>query len=122
MKTISARVRVLNSLLFIRDAQIKDLPEIDGNGAVWSTLSCVAVCCQPDCDGPTEIIIGNSSELRLGDKPLFDRRLQTPSRRLIVETVLAEKVCEQRVPDVTTRLRIWTNGQRAADKITVGLE
>lgn len=41
--SISTRIAVLNSLLFIRDQSIEDIPEIDGNGAVWSTTSCVAV-------------------------------------------------------------------------------
>lgn len=121
MTLLAAHVRVLNSLLYIRDAGTKDLPIVDGNGAYWSTPSCVAVCCLPDCDGATEIIIGATNELPLSGSLLFDGWLNTSSHNLIVETVLAEKILERSVPDIRTRVRIWTNGFRATDKVIVGL-
>ena len=64
MTLIAAHVPVLNSLLFVKDSLTKDHPNINGIGSVWSTASCVAVSCLPDCDGPTEIILGDSGELQ----------------------------------------------------------
>ncbi|HZS63564.1 MAG TPA: hypothetical protein VFA53_03560 [Xanthobacteraceae bacterium] len=120
MTMVAAHVRVLNSLLFIRDAYIKTLPLVDGNGAVWSTPSCVAVSCMPDSDGPTEIKIGASSELPGNrGKLLFDAQLETPSRRIIVETVLAKNVLERDVSNTVTRVRIWTNGLRDTNKVII---
>jgi len=39
MNSESIRVAVLNSLLFVRDASLENIPEIDGEYSVWSTDS-----------------------------------------------------------------------------------
>ncbi len=123
MNLISTHVRVLNSLLFIKDARTKDLPMIDGQGSFWFTASCVAVSCMPDCDGPTEVVIGTPSELQDDAvKLLFDTRLETPSRSITVETVLAEKILEKNALNATTRVRIWTDGFRDTNKVVIDLE
>lgn len=121
MMPSSTNAKVLNSLLYIKDASKTDLPAIDGTGAYWSVPSCVAVSCLPDCDGPTTITIGAVSEVQVSGKLLFDSRLETPSRRIIVETVLGKTILEQSVQNDMTRVRIWTNGFRDTDKVTIGL-
>jgi hypothetical protein len=118
----SAKIAVLNSLLFVRDSKIRHVPKIDGDSAVWSTASCVAVSCLPDCDGDTEVTLGVPQELGVNKAPLFDGRLITPSRRLIVETVLGQTILEASVPNPVTRVKIWTNGFRDSDKIVVGVD
>ncbi len=119
---IIACPRVLNSLLYIKDARARDLPIIDGRGSFWSTASCVAVSCMPDCDGPTEVTIEYPLQSKnIVGELLFDAILDTPSGSIIVETVLAEKVLEQNVLGATTRVRIWTDGFRDTNKIKIGL-
>jgi hypothetical protein len=117
----SVRLPVLNSLLFLRDEQTRNIPEIDGIGAVWSTTSCVAVGCLPDCDGETEVTVGPADEVRKDGTLLFDGPLATPSRSMVVETVLSETILRVGVPNAQTRVRIWTNGLRDTDKVIVGL-
>ena len=92
MTSKSVTVPVLNSLLFIRDKNIRSLPEIDGHSSVWSTPSCVAVSCLPDSDGETRVIIGSAEDVRRDGDPLFDARLMTPSGHVIVENVLGERI------------------------------
>ncbi len=116
----SVRMPILNSLLFIRDASVRQIPKIDGSSAVWFTEFCVAVSCLPDCDGDTEITLGDAQE-RLEATPLFDGRLRTPSRRVIVETVLGRAILETSVPSATTRVKIWTNGFRDTDRVLISL-
>jgi hypothetical protein len=118
----SVNVRVLNSLLYIKDASKVELPAIDGRGAYWFLPSCVALSCLPDCDGPTRITIGAASEVQVNEKLLFDRRLKTPSHRIIVESVLGRTILEQNVPNELTRVRIWRNGFRDTDKVIIGLD
>src|SRR5207245_11808425 len=99
MALSSVRVPVLNSLLFVRDAGTENIPKIDGKSAVWSTDSCVAISCLPDCDGETEITIGPSREMgERGGKLLFDGRLATPSRSVIVESVLRKIITQKNGP------------------------
>jgi hypothetical protein len=121
MTTKSARAPVLNSLLYVRDERMRNIPEIDGNEAVWSTTSCVAVSCLPDCDGETEVTIGSAQEVKKDGTLLFDGPLATPSRILIVETVLGKTILQIGVPSSQTHVRIWTNGLRDTDRVIVGL-
>jgi hypothetical protein len=77
----------------------------------------------PDCDGSTEVAFGNLSEFQSkAGKLLFDALLETPSRRITVETVLAEKILEKNVLNATTRVRIWTDGFRDTEKVLISLE
>jgi hypothetical protein len=121
MKSIS--VPVLNSLIFIRDSKLEDLPEIDGLADFyWATRSCVAVSCLPDSEGKTTITIGTGLEIGQKKVPLFDRKIETPSRTIHVETVLANTILTAKVSGPQTRLRIWTNGHRATDSVIVALD
>jgi hypothetical protein len=117
----SARLPVLNSLIFVRDEQTPNIPEIDGHGAVWSTTSCVAVSCLPDCDDETEVTIGSAQEVTKNGTLLFDGRLATPSRTVVVETVLSKAILQIGVPASQTRIRIWTNGLRDTNEVIIGL-
>ena len=121
MTSRSVRVPVLNSLLFIRDKNIRNLPQIDGHSSVWSTPSCVAVSCLPDSDGETRIVIGSMADVTQDGKPLFDARLMTPSGYVIVENVLGESILEIRAPKLDTRVTVWTNGFPDTDVVTIGL-
>jgi hypothetical protein len=122
MTSKAAHLPVLNSLLFIGDANIRNIPEIDGTSNVWSTTSCIAVSCLPDSDGETEVTIGPALEVGQQGNPVFEGRLMTPSGRVIVETVLGERILEVDVARLDTRVRIWTNGLRDTDRVIVGLE
>lgn len=120
MKSITAPI--LNSLLFVRDSKLEDLPDINGLGAFWATRSCIAVSCLPDSDGSTTITIGCGSEVGRPHAPLVDMKIQTPSRTVIVENVVGERILETGVPAEDTRVRVWTNGHRATDIVAIGLD
>lgn len=121
MTEASTRHAVLNSLLFIRDPSLVDLPDIDGQGAVWATKSCIAVSCQPDSEGETTISLGiEQGETRTGTL-VASRRISTPSREVIVENVLGEALLRLGVPTIATLVQIWTNGQRDTDIVAVRL-
>src|SRR5262245_41414321 len=111
--------RVMNSLLYIRDAQIRELPRINGDSAYWVTTSCVAVSCLPDADGPTRITMGPESQVVKKWAPVFDGNLTIPSGSVVVETVLGEIILQSHVPSSTIRVRIWTNGHRDTDEVTI---
>jgi hypothetical protein len=121
MTSKSVTLPVLNSLLFIRDKNIRSLPEIDGHSSVWSTPSCVAVSCLPDSDGETRVVIGSAEDVRQDGDPIFDARLMTPSGHVIVENVLGERLLEIGTPKLDTRVTVWTNGFRDTDMVTIGL-
>jgi hypothetical protein len=121
MTSKSVTVPVLNSLLFIRDKNIRSLPEIDGHSSIWSTPSCIAVSCLPDSDGETHVVIGSVADVRKNGNPLFDAKLMTPSGHVIVENVLGEKILEIKAPKLDTRVMVWTNGLPDTDIVIIGL-
>ena len=117
----STSVPVLNSLVFIRDPTNVDRLEIDGIGRVWSSDSAVAVGCVPDCDGDTTITIGWEDEVSPDAALVFDGVLPTPSGTIVVETVPAVTVLETNGVPERTRVRIWTDGSQATERVTIGL-
>jgi hypothetical protein len=124
MKPVSLKVAVPNALLFIRDARIAEVPDVDyGDGSsVWSIPTCVVITCLIDSEGETDITVGNTSEVKPSNKLLFDGTLETPSRKLILEIVPDEKILEVSVPFATNRIRIWTDGHhRLAEKVVIGI-
>lgn len=124
MKPVSLRVAIPNALLFIRDARIPDVPDVDyGDGSsVWSIPTCVVITCLVDSEGETDITIGDTSEIKQSSKLLFNGTLETPSRKLILEIVPDKKILEISVPFATNRMRIWTDGHhRLAETVVIGL-
>jgi hypothetical protein len=122
MTSRTTRRPVLNSLLYVRDSKLFDLPEIDGKSGIWLTPSCIAVSCLPDCDGETVVTIGSRAAVGRSSLPLFNGWLETPSGRVIVEGVLGNKILEHLVPSRHTRVQVWTNGFRDTDEVAVALE
>jgi hypothetical protein len=120
MKSIS--VPVLNSLVFIRDAESHNFPDIDGLSSYWATESCVAVSCLPDSEGETTISLASGSEVTRQSTALFDGEINTPSYGIVVDTVLGGKLFSASGLTAKTRLRIWTNGHRATDTIAIALD
>jgi hypothetical protein len=114
-------VRVLNSLLYIRDAAASSPPEVDGNGAVWATTDCVVISCLPDSEGETEIRIGASPDRPIGTSLLFDGMLNTPNGEVLVENVLGQVIARRPVTQFAVHLRIWTNGHRATNIVVIAI-
>ncbi len=122
MDIVSTRIAVLNSLVFMKDRDSRELPTIDGNGAVWSIPSCVAVSCRPDCDGETLIRLVALDEIGDMETLLFDGSLTLPSGIFTVVNVLGETVVSTRLFRRTVQIKIWTNGRRDTDKVIVGVK
>jgi len=112
---------VLNSLIFVNDASNEDIPEIDGIGGLWAIPSCVAVGCLPDADGDTKIILGPVQDVGTEKHLLFEGTVETPTRKLIVDTVLAETLLETDVPKTVTHLKIWTDGYPDSEIVIIGI-
>jgi hypothetical protein len=124
MKPVSLKVAVPNALLFIRDARIREVPDVDyGDGSsVWSIPTCVVITCLVDSEGETDITIGDTGEVKPNNRLLLDGTLETPSRKLILEIVPDKKILEVSVPFTTNRIRIWTDGRhRLAETVVIGL-
>lgn len=116
----SATIRPVNSLVFVSDPRGGEVPEWIRDELILSTSSCISIGCYPEQDGPTTVILGPSWQVDPGDRPAFDRSLETPSRAIIVSTVERETILEAKVPETRTRVRIWLSHPRWPDKVIVG--
>lgn len=113
-----------NSLVLICDSSSGVVPnpeDIARDANVTATDSCVVVCCLPAIEGETEITLGQANSIAPGSSPAFDGTIVTPSRIVKVFDVVWKPLLEISVPTVTTRIRIWKNRPRFADKIIIGL-
>lgn len=117
----SIKVAVQNGLILIRDSKARDIPGSVAQRHVASTPSCVAVTCQPDSEGETEIIFDQKVHRRRDLRLVFEGRLETPSRCIIVESVNGELMSKY-VADASANLRIWTDGHPATEVIAIELE
>ena len=97
-------------LLYVRDSKSLDDPEIDGKSMFWRSDTVLAVACQGDEDGPTEIRIGTGpgSGTELSLLTAFD--MSVPSRRLFFETVPDETFHEMPLERPMAHVEVWTKG------------
>jgi hypothetical protein len=118
---LSRSIRPINSLIFIAARSGGEIPDWVRDKLILSTASCIAVGTYPEPDGPTEVVLGVSSEVDPGDVPAFDGSLETPDRSVVVSTVECATVLECDVWEAKTRIRIWLSHPRWPDKIVIGL-
>ncbi|MDC7787598.1 hypothetical protein PQJ75_24370 [Rhodoplanes sp. TEM] len=119
--TASIEIDVMNGLLFLHDPAVDNIPEVTRAGSCWSNSDCVAFSCQNECFGPTKLSVGPSAEINPARELVFDGILRTPSREIVVDTVLSEVVLKHRVQTNSTRVRIWTLGARESEIVIIGL-
>ncbi|WP_146604439.1 hypothetical protein [Rhodoplanes roseus] len=117
---------VLNAILCVRDPSRPfdsiEFPEPDHDRPVWATSSCLIVRCLSDCDGKTSVTLGASGEVPHIGVMVFDGWLETPGRKVGIETVLHEWVAQTDVSSSSTRVRIWTSGHLNSGVVVIGLD
>lgn len=99
-----------------------DVPVGQPIDPVAASPSCLLVRCNPEVDGPTELTFGVSSEVDPGYAPGFVGQVETPRRRIIVDTVDDEVIFDQIVPSTQTALRIWFSHPRWPEKVIIGID
>ncbi|RAI44094.1 hypothetical protein [Rhodoplanes roseus] len=120
--TASIEIDVMNGLLFLHDPAIDNIPEVTRTGNCWSNSDCVAFSCQHECFGATKVSLGPSTEINPARELVFDGILSTPSREVVVDTVMSEVVLKHGVQTGSTRIRIWTLGPRDSEIVDIGLD
>lgn len=118
---VSAKIAPPNSLLLVAGTGGGEIPESFGGAMIASTSTCIAIGCRSEADGETEVILGRAEEIDPGDNPCFEDFLETPTRRILIRTVLGDTLLEAPVPDVRTGLRIWLNDNAEPDRIMIGI-
>jgi hypothetical protein len=116
----SVKLAPANSIIFISDAKLGDIPEITRGRRLWWNESCVVVGCLAFMDGETEVTLGDAESLDPGIPAAFDGAIATLHCNLMVSTVDGE-VMSIPTPTRLSRVRVRTNHPSEPDKILVGL-
>jgi len=120
--TRSIRIAPPNSYILVADVLRHDqLPDFTTQARIDGTKFCVAVGCEVDLDGETDITIGPAPDVDPGNRPVFDTILETPNRKVTVWTIEIEKLLEEKVATGRTRVRIWGNRPEFPDRVVIGL-
>lgn len=72
-------------------------------------------------DGETRVTLGDAVAVNAIDPPAFDGILDTPSHTVILSTVEHKTILHSAVPNIQTRVRIWTNHPTEPDQVLIGL-
>jgi hypothetical protein len=120
--TKTLRVAPPNSLIFVRDEGGGVVPEFVPNRLVLATSSAVSVGCLAEMDGETEVTLGPIREIETKGLKVFDDVLETPTRRIVVETSEGEILLREDVASNRVRVCIWVNRVVEPDRILVGWE
>lgn len=118
--TRTVRVAPPNSLIFLWDEGGGVVPEFVANKLVLATSSAVSVGCLAEMDGETEITLGPTGDVDTRGLKVFDDVLETPTRRIVVETSEGEILLREDVSSNRVHVGIWVNRYVEPDKIVVG--
>ena len=109
-----------NSVVLVMDRTTGVIPDSMSGGLVAATSSCVAIGTLSENDGETSICLSDEGRPSgLGDGPVFDGILMTPSRTLAVCSVLGEVLVEMQVRSDKTHVQMWANDTAEPDRIEV---
>ncbi|MBN8938357.1 MAG: hypothetical protein J0H01_02660 [Rhizobiales bacterium] len=105
-----------------RSATGRDVPrEFSPDRQINAASGYIIIGVLPDCDGPTTVSIGAADEIEPETELACDRVLDTPTHIVRVFTTDRRTILVQSVPSGHTRVRIWVNDRKWADKVVIGL-
>ena len=117
----SAKIAPPHSLILIADPTEGAIPATMSGSLIAATDTCIAVGCRSDADGDTEFTLGETADVDPGGQPAFLGKLKTPSRKLMLRTVIGQTILETPVPQQETTVRVWTNDPSEPDQVVVGI-
>lgn len=117
-----ARAAPPYSIVAVEDSSGGLPPELTGDSRLVANDSCIAVGTQYEADGETEFRLGNRGEVDPGRPPNLQGRLKTPSRIVVIRTVLGDTISQMPVLRTETTISIWVNHPTAPDLVIIGLE
>lgn len=118
---VSLKAAPPHSVVLVCDFESADVPQSMLGGLISANSGCIAVGCLSELDGETEFVLGTTNEVDSGQGSAFDGYLETPTRRVVLRSVLGETLLEHEVSQARTRVRIWVNHDSEPDRIVVGL-
>lgn len=112
-------VRVPNAVVLIGD-RAGDVPETMEGSLTSATSTCVAVGTVSDANGETRLRLIDRAEARDLPRHLaFDGRLEMPTHRLTIASVLDEVYFERVIEDTSVHLQVWVDDSNEPSDVCV---
>lgn len=119
---IDTSVKPPHSVVLVEDETGGTIPASMGGEIVAQTESCIAIGCRSASDGHTEVRLGRAAEVAPGWQPAFEGELLTPSKLVIVRSVLGERYLEITTSRGRAFVRIWVNDPSEPDELRIGVD
>lgn len=119
--TTSACIAPPYSLVLVMDSSGGVVPSTLSGSVVASTDSCVAVGCRSDVDGVTEFTLGEALDFDPKGQHIFRGRLKTPSRKVVLRTVIGQTILEAPVAQQETTVQVWVNDPNEPNQVFIGI-
>lgn len=116
---IAIEISPPNSVLLISDLVMIDIPTAFDALTVTATKGCIAVGCRSVDDGPTEVLIGPIGAYVSTGICAFSGQINTPSRVLLLSTILGEVLLEVPVANVLSHIDIWVGDEAEPERIEI---
>ena len=116
-----ARVAPPYCQVLIADEISGQIPELTGALQIASTSSCIAVGCLAFMDGETDFTLGLTDEVNPGRDPDFACALETPRRKIAIQTVEDKIILEVGVERNMSDVSVWVNDPSEPDEVIVGV-
>jgi len=113
------RVAPPYSVVVIEDEIGGEVPDSIDDTLVVATHSCIAVRCRAADDGPTDLELSVTHNVISREKPVFQQQIATPTRRVVIRSVLNETLLAIDVPSTKSMVKIWANDSKEPDRIVV---
>jgi hypothetical protein len=115
----TAEIAPPNSLILVMDRAGGEIPDSMAGSLVASTPTCIAVGTLSEHDGTTRVSLDKTSVPQSGCTLVFDGVLYTPSRELVVCSVLDEIILNCAVAAERTRIQVWANDRVEPSEIFI---
>lgn len=115
------RVALEGSMFSVSDPQARaPLPRRSGSSRIAADSNYLVVGTLMSQDGDTEVTLSDSmSEVSARGVPAFDGTIETPSRRLVLQSADLEVFLEMKTTGLRSRVRVWSNDPREPDQIAI---
>lgn len=113
-----------NSIVFVSDTDGGAVP----NPLHWSrdpinaSSSCVCIGCYLEMYGETEFTLAATADISVGPEfhLAFDGEIDTPNKEVMVSDIDVDGLLRAAVPSEKTRIRVWLNDRKLADRVIIG--
>jgi len=122
MSVVETSVAPPNSIVFVVDpTHVSVVPEDTGVALVTATDSCVAIGTREQASGETRIRLETASG-DLEGSVVFQGLLETPGRKVAVETSELDRLVAIDVENASTHIKVWVDDDSEPSSITIQLK